>query len=62
MRLLINYFVITDILDTLRPSSPKPGHAERIDSSVSPSTGRSHSRGVERFLKINVKHVTDGQV
>jgi len=50
------------MLDTLRPSSPKPGHPERIGSSVSPSSGRSHSRGVERFLKINVRHITDGQV
>ncbi|XP_025195396.1 oxidation resistance protein 1 isoform X5 [Melanaphis sacchari] len=50
-----------DMLDTLRPSSPKPGHPERIGSSVSPSSGRSHSRGVERFLKINVRHITDGQ-
>ncbi|VVC26201.1 Hypothetical protein CINCED_3A008680 [Cinara cedri] len=50
-----------DILDTLRSSSPKPGHPERIGSSISPTAGRSHSRGVERFLKINVRHVTDGQ-
>ncbi|CAH1722651.1 oxidation resistance protein 1 isoform X5 [Aphis gossypii] len=50
-----------DMLDTLRPSSPKPGHPERIGSSVSPSSSRSHSRGVERFLKINVRHITDGQ-
>jgi len=50
------------MLDTLRPSSPKPGHPERIGSSVSPSSSRSHSRGVERFLKINVRHITDGQV
>ncbi|XP_025419082.1 oxidation resistance protein 1 isoform X3 [Sipha flava] len=50
-----------DILDTLRPSSPKPGHPERIGSAVSPSSSRSHSRGVERFLKINVRHITDGQ-
>ncbi|XP_050541418.1 oxidation resistance protein 1 isoform X4 [Daktulosphaira vitifoliae] len=50
-----------DMLDSLRPSSPKSGNQERLGSSVSPSSGRLHTRGVERFLKINVRHITDGQ-
>ncbi|XP_050433175.1 nuclear receptor coactivator 7 isoform X3 [Adelges cooleyi] len=50
-----------DMLDSLRPSSPKSGHQEHTGSSASPSSGRSHTRGVERFLKINVRHITDGQ-
>lgn len=58
----LSNITVIDILDTLRPSSPKPGHPERIGSMVSPSASRSHPRGIERFLKINVKHITDGQV
>ena len=56
-----------ELLDNLRPVSPKPGHAERVRT---PSTG--HHSGpsayseesavyAKRFLKINVKHITDGQ-
>ncbi|KAL1140125.1 hypothetical protein AAG570_000057, partial [Ranatra chinensis] len=42
-----------DILETLRVSSPKPGHVERVGTPSSPS--------LEKFLKINVRHITDGQ-
>ncbi|XP_055853150.1 nuclear receptor coactivator 7 isoform X23 [Episyrphus balteatus] len=50
-----------DILDGLRPGSPKPGHIERI----SPKNGSDLSGDdpviTQRFLKINVRHITDGQ-
>ncbi|XP_055923604.1 nuclear receptor coactivator 7 isoform X6 [Eupeodes corollae] len=50
-----------DILDGLRPGSPKPGHIERI----SPKNGSEISGDdpviTQRFLKINVRHITDGQ-
>ncbi|KAM7360397.1 nuclear receptor coactivator 7-like isoform 11-T11 [Cochliomyia hominivorax] len=51
-----------DILESLRPGSPKPGHIERVDS-----TGRTDANKTDdpvitqRFLKINVRHITDGQ-
>ena len=72
---------VADILDTLRPVSPKPllpGHIERVITPLSPlmshsgaaapsSDGYDHrsaaeQRSYERFLKINVRHITDGQV
>ncbi|KAG5680738.1 hypothetical protein PVAND_010228 [Polypedilum vanderplanki] len=46
-----------DLLDNLRPSSPKPGHVERI---VTPSS-EDDPVAVQRFLKLNVRHITDGQ-
>ncbi|XP_071455501.1 nuclear receptor coactivator 7 isoform X2 [Hetaerina americana] len=57
-----------ELLDILRPSSPKPG-LERMRSSPSPPHGvgdgteeRHLDREcLERFLKINVRHITDGQ-
>ncbi|XP_066906102.1 oxidation resistance protein 1 isoform X8 [Halyomorpha halys] len=42
-----------DMLETLRVSSPKPGHVERVGTPSSPL--------LEKFLKINVRHITDGQ-
>ncbi|XP_037824370.1 nuclear receptor coactivator 7-like isoform X9 [Lucilia sericata] len=51
-----------DILESLRPGSPKPGHIERVDA-----TGRTDANKTDdpvitqRFLKINVRHITDGQ-
>ncbi|CAB0019069.1 unnamed protein product, partial [Nesidiocoris tenuis] len=42
-----------DMLDTLRVNSPKPGHAERVGTPSSPH--------LEKFLRINVRHITDGQ-
>ncbi|XP_069702256.1 oxidation resistance protein 1 isoform X4 [Periplaneta americana] len=68
-----------DILDNLRPVSPKPllpGHIERVTTPLSPLTSHtgaaassgdvddrlsSEQRHCERFLKINVRHITDGQ-
>uniref|UniRef100_A0A2M4B9K1 Oxidation resistance protein 1 n=1 Tax=Anopheles marajoara TaxID=58244 RepID=A0A2M4B9K1_9DIPT len=70
-----------DLLEGLRPGSPKPGHIERV---ASPNTqgagggggggggsGAGHASGtgaddddpvtIQRFLKINVRHITDGQ-
>lgn len=72
-----------ELLDNLRPVSPKPGHVERVRtpslSSYNTTTQQSLSefddesqhhdphqqqhQSVfrERFLKINVRHITDGQ-
>ncbi|XP_071052796.1 oxidation resistance protein 1 isoform X2 [Onthophagus taurus] len=53
-----------ELLDNLRPVSPKPGHAERIRTPSGPtgSTENEEESAVyKRFLKINVKHITDGQ-
>uniref|UniRef100_A0A2M4CJS0 Putative nucleolar protein c7b n=1 Tax=Anopheles darlingi TaxID=43151 RepID=A0A2M4CJS0_ANODA len=70
-----------DLLEGLRPGSPKPGHIERV---ASPNTqggggggggggGAGHGSAsgtgaddddpvtIQRFLKINVRHITDGQ-
>lgn len=46
-------------MDGLRPGSPKPGHIERV---TSPSIKNEDDPIItQRFLKINVKHITDGQ-
>ncbi|KAK9870388.1 hypothetical protein WA026_007953 [Henosepilachna vigintioctopunctata] len=54
-----------ELLDTLRPVSPKPGHVERVrtPSVAQNSTERDEDSPIfrERFLKINVRHITDGQ-
>lgn len=47
-----------DLLDNLRPTSPKPGHVERI---VTPNQSEDDPVVVQRFLKLNVRHITDGQ-
>lgn len=67
-----------ELLDNLRPVSPKPGHVERVrtpstsctsymggsastdhdDDSIATNSGTIFR---ERFLKINVRHITDGQ-
>lgn len=50
---------ISDLLDGLRPGSPKPGHIERVSS---PNTRNDDDPVItQRFLKINVRHITDGQ-
>jgi hypothetical protein len=75
------YCHVADILDNLRPVSPKlilPGHIEHVVTPLSPLTSHSgaaaptsnasdqrlmaNQRNCERFLKINVRHITDGQV
>lgn len=40
----------------------KPGHPERVHSPTHTITQPKQVRPFERFLKINVKHITDGQV
>lgn len=51
-----------DLLDDLRPSSPKPGRIERILTPANESgTGDDDPVIIQRFLKINVRHITDGQ-
>ncbi|XP_030239003.1 oxidation resistance protein 1 isoform X10 [Drosophila navojoa] len=60
-----------DILEGLRPGSPKPGHIERIVGNSSNAGDNSQAEEnadksddpviTQRFLKINVRHITDGQ-
>ncbi|KRG01765.1 uncharacterized protein LOC6574350 isoform X8 [Drosophila mojavensis] len=60
-----------DILEGLRPGSPKPGHIERIVGNRSNAGDNSQAEEnadksddpviTQRFLKINVRHITDGQ-
>ncbi|XP_011140266.1 oxidation resistance protein 1 isoform X7 [Harpegnathos saltator] len=53
-----------ELLDNLRPVSPKPGHMERIKTPLGTSnvtTEDDEQPFRERFLKINVRHITDGQ-
>ncbi|XP_011313375.1 oxidation resistance protein 1 isoform X3 [Fopius arisanus] len=51
-----------ELLDNLRPVSPKPGHSERIKTPLDSRTGDGDEAVYrERFLKINVRHITDGQ-
>lgn len=52
------FLLVVDLLDDLRPSSPKPGRAERI---TTPSQFEDDPVVVQRFLKLNVRHITDGQ-
>uniref|UniRef100_A0A336M9B8 CSON013901 protein n=1 Tax=Culicoides sonorensis TaxID=179676 RepID=A0A336M9B8_CULSO len=55
-----------ELLEGLRPTSPRPGHIERV---ISPGGGLANAGDdaeedqvlVQRFLKINVRHITDGQ-
>ncbi|XP_070160218.1 nuclear receptor coactivator 7 isoform X7 [Polyergus mexicanus] len=53
-----------ELLDNLRPVSPKPGHMERVKTPLGTSsrtTDEDEQPFRERFLKINVRHITDGQ-
>ncbi|XP_074040420.1 TLD domain-containing protein mustard isoform X3 [Leptinotarsa decemlineata] len=56
-----------ELLENLRPVSPKPGHVERVRTpsyTQGGSTEHEDSESFvfrERFLKINVRHITDGQ-
>ncbi|XP_076225987.1 TLD domain-containing protein mustard isoform X8 [Nomia melanderi] len=53
-----------ELLDNLRPVSPKPGHMERVKTPLSISTAvieEEEQPFKERFLKIDVRHITDGQ-
>ncbi|XP_059217895.1 uncharacterized protein LOC106081014 isoform X9 [Stomoxys calcitrans] len=51
---------LSNILDSLRPGSPKPGHIERVDP-AGRAEGGNDPVITQRFLKINVRHITDGQ-
>ncbi|XP_020287572.1 nuclear receptor coactivator 7 isoform X3 [Pseudomyrmex gracilis] len=53
-----------ELLDNLRPVSPKPGHMERVKTPLGTSSATANEDDQpfkERFLKINVRHITDGQ-
>lgn len=61
---------VSELLENLRPVSPKPGHVERVRTPSCPGSGGNTSTDFEdsesavfreRFLKINVRHITDGQ-
>jgi len=55
---------LTDILEGLRPGSPKPGHIERVVDNRQAEENADKSDDpviTQRFLKINVRHITDGQ-
>lgn len=60
----------TDILESLRPVSPKPTgpplasettHPTHTDTTSSCGASLEEQRAERRFLKINVRHITDGQ-
>lgn len=61
--ILKKYFLSpSDILDGLKPSSPKPGHIERFrNPEEQHSANTADTIITQRFLKINVRHITDGQ-
>lgn len=56
-----------ELLENLRPVSPKPGHVERVRTPSCPQGSSTETEDQEsavfreRFLKINVRHITDGQ-
>lgn len=57
---------LADILEGLRPGSPKPGHIERVSNSSQQQAEEEANKSddpviTQRFLKINVRHITDGQ-
>ncbi|XP_034132570.1 uncharacterized protein LOC117586537 isoform X9 [Drosophila guanche] len=55
---------LSNILEGLRPGSPKPGHIERVsgNSQAEEEANKSDDPVItQRFLKINVRHITDGQ-
>lgn len=62
---------VLDLLDDLRPSSPKPGRIERVvtpnaniasdSNAAAQNINEDDPVTIQRFLKINVRHITDGQ-
>ncbi|XP_055302137.1 oxidation resistance protein 1 isoform X33 [Sitodiplosis mosellana] len=52
---------LSELLDGLRPGSPKPGHIKRIESPAIKNQNEDDPIVTQRFLKINVRHITDGQ-
>ena len=62
--MLISFFFFLELLDNLRPVSPKVSH-ERVKTPLGVTntvTEKEEQPFKERFLKINVRHITDGQV
>lgn len=55
---MTKFHSFSELLDGLRPGSPKPGHIERVSS---PNADVDDPVITQRFLKINVRHITDGQ-
>lgn len=64
--LVDNFWIFKlELLDNLRPVSPKPGHMERVRTPLggtNPIMETEERPFEERFLKISVHHITDGQV
>lgn len=56
---LIIFLIYLELLEGLRPGSPKPGHIERVSSPY--PVNDDDPVITQRFLKINVRHITDGQ-
>ncbi|KAJ8679781.1 hypothetical protein QAD02_015568, partial [Eretmocerus hayati] len=52
-----------ELLNNLRPVSPKPGHLERVKTPLGSANAMDEDVQPykERFLKITVRHITDGQ-
>lgn len=62
-----NLYVIffIELLDNLRPVSPKSSHMERVKTPLGITNTvieEEEQPFKERFLKITVRHITDGQV
>lgn len=58
---MIPFVLFSELLDGLRPGSPRPGHIERISSPNTNANNEDDPVITQRFLKINVRHITDGQ-
>lgn len=59
--LLVLIYFSAELLDGLRPGSPKPGHIKRVESPAIKNQNEDDPVVTQRFLKINVRHITDGQ-
>lgn len=60
---VILFFI--ELLDNLRPVSPKSSHMERVKTPLGITNTvieEEEQPFKERFLKITVRHITDGQV
>lgn len=60
---IILFFI--ELLDNLRPVSPKSSHMERVKTPLGVTNTvieEEEQPFKERFLKITVRHITDGQV
>lgn len=64
LSLLHHEFSDTELLDGLRPGSPKSVHVQPIETGTLATVANQHEDDpviTQRFLKINVRHITDGQ-